>query len=308
MSILNQPPTQENRNKTRKGIILGVIVFCFILLVNGTGGGGIALKNSWATATQQELYVRATATQKEAYARATATQQEQIARATATKQEAYARATATKQEQIARATAHAETALAMVPVGIAARFPKVFFYETFDSPGAWMTGSTNDSTWSGRQSVDSSYLWTMSTVKRNFLSLAPLPSVGIKKDFYFQTDVRLREGLPAYSCYGVSFHQANGIGFYVLLVCGNSYYVGYFQGPDWVTIKNWTEESLIDPFGTNQLGVSAEGDNFEIFINSKMVYLFTYDTPKFGTLALVVDKIDQTAAEFEFDNVIVLTP
>jgi hypothetical protein len=314
MSTLEEFPTlqmtpapQKRSNRKTIAMILGILACCFCALVIGSVGGGIALKNSWATATKQEQNVRETATKQEAYAQATSTKQEEFVRATATKLEQFARATATKQEQYAQVTAQADTIFGMVPDGIANRFPNVFYYEPFDSAGRWTVGQSDNDYWVGDKSISTSYIWTIDTVKQDFIVWEFLPSVGARRDFYFQTDVRLVEGSPSDSCYGISFHHTNGDDFYALIVCEESYYVGTLKNNDWIPIRDWKRNSLINTSGMNQLGVSAEGQNFEIYINTEMIYSFMDDTLQPGRFSVLIQKLDKSVAQFEFDNIIVLT-
>ena len=319
MSIPEQQPAiQKKSNRTIIGIAIGILVLCFCILVIGGVGGGIALTNSWATATKQEQYIRETATKQEAYLQATATKQEQYAQATATKQEQnaratatkleqFARATATQQEQYAQATARADTIFGMVPDEIAGRFPNILYYEPFDRAGGWTVGHNDDDYSVGDKSVSKSYIWSIETARQKFATWETLPSVGSKKDFYFQTDARLAEGDPLNSCYGISFRRLNDANYYLLVVCEQSFYLGHLKDNKWIAINDWQKESSININETNQLGVSAVGENFEIYINAEMVYSFTDENLQSGKFAIVIEKFDKAGAKFEFDNIIILT-
>ena len=53
--------------------------------------------------------------------------------------------------------------------------------------------------------------------------------------------------------------------------------------------------------------MSAEGENFEIYINAEMVYSFTDENLQSGKFAIVIEKFDKAGAKFEFDYIIILS-
>jgi hypothetical protein len=272
LSIPEHGIAQENRLLISIVIGVGVLSLCLCILVIGTMGSGIALTNSWAAATKQEQIERTTAVY---------------------------------QEQYAQSTAQVNKIYDMVPDGIAERFPRVFFYEPFDSVGGWTVGKSDNEYWAGEKSVSACYIWSIDSAKNNFLAWEPLPSVGDEKDFYFQVYARLVEGSAVNSCYGISFRRTSTDNYYLLAVCERSFYVGYIKDGIWNTISDWQKKWSLHLFDTNQLGVSADAADIDIFINNEKVYSFTGDYQQGGRFGIVVQKFDKSFAKYKFDNIVI---
>ena len=95
-----------------------------------------------------------------------------------------------------------------------------------------------------------------------------------------------------------------------MLVCNDkNFNVTYSSTEGGKDISGWTYSTSINTSGTNKLGVSAKGNDINIYINDQKVYSFI-DTSiaNYGDFGIAIDLHDTTPAKFAFDNVIVITP
>jgi hypothetical protein len=266
---------------------------------------GIAM---FSIASEQITYQKerqATETKQAHYLFATTTKQKQYERATETKQTQNKHATATKLAQIENVTATSESIISLVLKDISRKFPVVHYFDMFEDGNRWITGFVENN----QIEIRTGKL-VINHLNANALVFEEVPQSRLR-NFYFQVDVMLTEGTLESSCYGIAYRwQTNPNSMYIFYICDNKTYTVYFwsesSGYENIT-PDLTFEDSIRPREFNQLGVLADGQDIELFINDKPIYSYTdKKITGTGTISLTTVLYDGQKASFEFDNLIML--
>ena len=152
------------------------------------------------------------------------------------------------------------------------------YSNSFDSyDGKWTIGEYEDTGESGKWSISNSkYLWGMKAKKDDTIR-ANYPAVSPIDNFYLSVDVKLINGSPDTTKYGLIF-RGSGYSFYIFrLVSGTSFRVRVFDGDNRVELIDPTPHSAIQLRAVNNLAVIGNGSHFIFFINDQFVGE-TYDS------------------------------
>jgi hypothetical protein len=267
---------------------------------------GIAILSIASELVTYQQERRAAETQQVYYQYLTATKQEQHEHATSTKQTQNKQATTTKLVQTKNMTATAESAISLVPKDISVKFPVIHYFDTFENNTSWITGN-----FEGNQVEIRTNNLVVNHVNANSLVFEEIPKSNLR-NFYFQADALLVTGAAESSCYGIAYRrQTSSNSMYIFYICDTKMYNVYFwsesSGYEFI-VPDWTFNNSIHPGEANQLGVIADGQNVELFINGDSIYSYTdKKTSGAGTISLTTALFDNKKASFVFDNLVLLT-
>lgn len=184
----------------------------------------------------------------------------------------------------------------------------VFFEETFDSDEAgWETGQVEDD-YSVNEAVieDGRYQVTVEAIQTAYVEKF---LVGQDfSDFSLMMEATPADSAEHYS-YGVSFRvNEDGHGYTFEIGNDGLYSVSVYDG-EWQTLVDWTQTKAIEVGQTNIIGVIAQGDNLEFYVNGNMLTSLEDDTVSTGQVAVVVDIFEEEqSATVEFDNLLIGDP
>jgi hypothetical protein len=185
----------------------------------------------------------------------------------------------------------------------------VILYEPFDyDNGIWYTGkgSDEDITWD-YSITDGKYIVAVSSIQSifhwNYVTDETLV------DFYYSIEVKKNKS-PDKTSYGLVFrHNQEGLYYFYINATGKLYGVLKYSESTWKQLMYWSSVEKIDPIGSNQLSVLAQGYQFTLFINGEEVNSFKDDTFDSGMVGLGFDLYQAGEyLELEFDNFEVRAP
>lgn len=152
------------------------------------------------------------------------------------------------------------------------------YSNSFDSDdGKWTIGEYEDTGESGKWSISNGkYLWDMKAKKDDTIRVN-YPAVSPIDNFYLSVDVKLINGSPDTTTYGLIF-RGSDYSFYIFrLVGGTSFRVRIFDGDNRVELIDPTPHSAIQLRAVNNLAVIGDGSHLMFFINDQFVGE-TYDS------------------------------
>jgi hypothetical protein len=128
-------------------------------------------------------------------------------------------------------------------------------------------------------------------------------------DFYLSIEVR-RIFSPDQSDYGLVFRKdQDDLYYFCINASTRQYEVGVYSHHAWTILIYWKDSDQIDPAGSNQLAVLAQGSRFTFFLNGKAVEAVDDSTLKAGRLGLGLELYQAGEyMELEFDNFLVRAP
>jgi hypothetical protein len=128
-------------------------------------------------------------------------------------------------------------------------------------------------------------------------------------DFYISAEVKAVKA-PAKTEYGLAFRYSQTAQYYFTINAAiKEYEVVTVQDEERKVILYWRKSERIDPAGSNQLAVLAQGTEYTLFINGEKVDSFRGDAPEEATIGLAY--FLYRAREYlalEFDNFFVSAP
>jgi hypothetical protein len=128
-------------------------------------------------------------------------------------------------------------------------------------------------------------------------------------DFYVSAEVKAVKA-PAKTEYGLAFRYSQAAQYYFTINAAiQEYEVVTVQAEERRIILYWRKSEWIDPAGSNQLAVLAQGSQYTLFINGEKVDSFRDDAPDEATIGLAY--FLYRASEYmalEFDNFFVSAP
>jgi hypothetical protein len=185
----------------------------------------------------------------------------------------------------------------------------VVFSEDFEyDNGSWDTGKDSDENITTDVSITGGkYLVKISS--QNPLFWWTRVEVVTLKDFFLSAEVKKIQS-PEKTDYGVIFHEsAKGYYYFFINAPAKQYSVfGYFDGK-WRAIIYWRDSELIDPIGSNQLAVLAQGSQYTLFLNRREVDSFEDDMLDKGKIGVGLQLYKAgDYIQLEFDNFLVTAP
>lgn len=185
--------------------------------------------------------------------------------------------------------------------------PEILFSESFDPEAEWFVGESGDSDWwlgEGKYHVLVNGTNTL-TADGGYGSWRS--NVGPFGNFLLLVDTEQISG-PENNGYGIQFRMQDNDNYYRFRISGD----GWAKFDKKVagvrtTIRSWDETSLVNTGNAaNQIGVSAEGSTFTLYINGDILYTETDASLASGHVGVTAIKYDSQAdLHITFDNLII---
>jgi hypothetical protein len=176
----------------------------------------------------------------------------------------------------------------------------------FDN-GTWYTGKDSDEYVTQDISITGGKHLVKATSKQSVFRFAHI--IDHLADFYVSIEVQKIKS-PDQCAYGLIFRNTQkDLYFFYINATGKQYGVDLLSNKVWKPIISWTSSERIDPIGSNQLAVLAQGSHYTLFINSGEVNSIDDKTLEKGMVGIAF-RLFQAGEylQLEFDNFILTAP
>jgi hypothetical protein len=185
----------------------------------------------------------------------------------------------------------------------------IVFSDTFDDEyNGWYTGTDSDEYVKSDVSIAGGKYIVKATAKKPFFWWL-YADLGILEDFYLSVEVKANKGLEQ-ADYGLWF-RGSDVDFYSFTINATTrqYGLKLFYEDDLTTLIRWSRSQKLDPAGSNQIAVLAQGSQFTLFLNGEEVNSLEDDTLDKGKVGIYIGIWNAgDTLELEFDNFDVTAP